>query len=81
MMAYVDNFLLMTTTDNMHDHKHELLATLWQLGFIINYQKSLLEPLTAISFLQHILDSDGADDVPEIHVLGEKVWKLWKDIR
>jgi hypothetical protein len=81
IMVYVDDFLLMAPRGLALQQKTLLVTTLRQLGFIINWSKSMLVPDSKVTFLGHILDSEGPDGVPEIRVTPEKVRKLRKDIR
>ena len=80
-MAYVDDFLIMGSQDQIAEHKKQLLGSLRQLGFLINWDKSQIDPDSKIVFLGHVLDSKGTNGVPEIRVMAEKVRKLRKDIR
>lgn len=81
MMAYVDDFMLMAGRDLIDAQKKILLDMLRDLGFLINWRKSMIDPDSTVTFLGHVLDSMGSEGVPEIRVTMEKVRVLRKDIR
>ena len=55
--------------------------TLYQLGFVINWNQSCIDPQTSVTYIRHILSSHGPEWVPEIRVIKVTVRKLWEDIR
>lgn len=72
--------MIIATKSCITDHKDFVLQTIEDLGFVINYKKSELEPVTCIEFIGHLLDSCGPSGEPWIYATKTKLSKLKKDI-
>ncbi|XP_053378396.1 uncharacterized protein LOC128548064 [Mercenaria mercenaria] len=79
VVVYVDDFILLAPERLIEEHKTILILTLQGLGFIINYEKSSLEPSLVKVYLGHVVDNTG--DNPVIRVTKERIRKLRRLIR
>ena len=78
MIIYIDDILIMATTPTVaRDHTAGLIFLLENLGFIINYPKSLLTPTQEIQFLGFIINTPKM----EIRLPGEKIKQIRQDTR
>ena len=59
VMGYIDDCLILgDTREECLYNTERLIELLQKLGFVINFEKSVLEPTNRIEFLGHILDSE-----------------------
>ena len=79
VVVYVDDFILVANETQIYNHKHILLQTLQDLGWVINYEKSSLEPTQVKKYLGHIIDCSGEKCI--IRITKERIRKLKRDIR
>jgi hypothetical protein len=63
------------------DHRDFVIETFEDLGFIINYEKSILVPHTQLEFIGHLFDSCSPEGQPWIYATSAKIKKLKKDIK
>ena len=76
--VFVDDILLMSTENEVENHKQLLLEELESLGFIINLEKSVLVPSKIQTFIGYKIHSEGK---PYISIPSDRVYKLRKDIK
>lgn len=81
IVAFVDDFLLMTDLKSSTDHCDLLIHTLSDLGWSINFEKSSLTPKTNVIYLGHKITSNGPSGYPEIAITSERIRKLKRSIR
>ena len=78
MIIYIDDILILSETESLsREQTGGLVFLLENLGFIINYPKSILEPSMKIEFLGFIVDST----TMEIKLSGEKIKKIRMETR
>jgi len=80
VVLYVDDCLVIAPLSCITDHKDFVIQTFEDLGFVINYEKSVLDPSTKIEFIGHLISSEGQDGEPWIFATSAKLRKLRKDI-
>lgn len=56
IIKYIDDSLLLESS--VQDHVSETLALVESLGFVVNYEKSVLAPSTKITLLGNVIDSE-----------------------
>ena len=66
LVLYVDDFVLFAPRDAIFEHKQLLLTTLEQLGWIVNFEKSSLEPTLVKEFIGYLIDNTGVKSVIKI---------------
>lgn len=81
VVLYVDDCLIIARQSCIVDHRDFVLQTLQELGLVINFDKSQLEPSTRIEFLGYIIDTCSHTDGPWLYITARKIHKLKKDIR
>lgn len=81
VVLYVDDCLIVAPKSCITDHRDFVLDTFQELGFVINFEKSQLEPVTKLEFLGYIIDSNGPGGKPWVYISGAKLHKLKKDIK
>ena len=81
VVIYVYDILLMSEETCVTDHCDFVIHTLSDLGFIINWEKSDIEPEHSKVFIGFVIDSIGDRKCPWIRIPLKKVQKLKKDIR
>ena len=81
VVLYVDDCLIIAPYALITDHRDFVLQTFEELGFIINYAKSVLEPSTSLEFIGHLLDSLGPGDQPWIYATASKLTQIKKVIK
>ena len=79
LVLYVDDALLLGSSECIQAHKELMIDTLQSLGWRINWGKSVLVPSTCISYLGYIIDTAGKD-CPVIKVKKERTKELRKSI-
>ncbi len=77
---FVDDFCLMAKPCLMTDHKEFMLTSLEDLGWLVNFEKSVLIPKDNCVFVGFRVYSRGPNG-PYIKVLPEKLHKLKRSIR
>ena len=78
MIIYIDDIPILSETESLsREQTAGLVFLLENLGFIINYPKSILEPSKKIKFLGFIVDST----TMEIKLPGEKIKKIRMETR
>jgi len=76
MVVYIDDILIMAESEaQARGHVQTLIYLLENLGYIINYEKSVLNPTKQLEFLGFILDSDSA----ELRLPADKSKKIRQD--
>ena len=76
MVVYIDDILVMAESEaQLKDHVRCLVYLLENLGYIINYKKSVLTPTKQLEFLGFILDWD----LTELRLPTDKVKKIRLD--
>ena len=78
IVLYVDDFILFVPRDAIHTHKLKLLSTLEQLGWVVNFEKSSLEPSLKKEFIGYSIDNNGEKSI--IRIRQQCITKLRKDI-
>lgn len=73
--------LLMSDRRNFTDHCDQVISTLQDLGWSINYEKSDIRPKTSTIYLGHKISSCGKSGLPEIAVSSVRIRKLKRTIR
>lgn len=81
VVAFVDDFLLMSKGSTFTDHCDLLIQTLEDLGWNINLEKSSIMPKTSIVYLGHKVTSEGLSGFPEIAITSERIRKLKRALR
>ena len=76
--AYVDDFILAAQKESIQSHKTLLLDTLRKLGWVINMQKSSLDPSMTKTFIGYKITTG---DTPTLMVPNERLHKLRKDLK
>ena len=78
LIIYIDDILIMAPSPIVaREHTAGLIFLLENLGFIINYPKSLLTPTQEIQFLGFVISSN----TMEIRLPGEKIKQIRQDTR
>ena len=80
IILYVDDCLIIAQRASITDHGDFVLQTFEDLGFVINYDKSILTPVTCIEFIGYVIDSLGPDGKPWVSITQARIRKLKKDI-
>lgn len=76
--AYVDDFILAAQKELIQSHKSVLLDTLQKLGWVINEQKSSLDPSMTKTFIGYKITTG---KTPVLKVPNERLHKLRKDLK
>ena len=77
---YVDDFILCAQPEKIVDHRDQLINTLQELGWILNMEKSVLEPTNVMTYIGfEIVTSSGM--WPTLWVATARVQKLRATIR
>ena len=63
-MLYVDDCLIIGARPVIIDHRDFVLHTFQEFGFVINFDKSILEPASRIDFIGYIIDTTGPNGQP-----------------
>ena len=78
LIIYIDDILVMAESETLlRDHVAGIIYLLENLGFVINFPKSLLEPTKVIDFLGFLLDSTSM----ELKLPGDKIKDLRREAR
>ena len=77
-MLYVDDFVLFAPRDAIFYHKEILLSTLKKLGWLVNFEKSSLEPSLIKEFIGYVIDNTGEKTV--IRIPRKRITKVREDI-
>ncbi len=81
VVAFVDDFLLISTAESAENDKQIVLDTLCELGFVINYEKSSLVPCTTKEYIGYVFSTANNDDQVWIRIPQARIRKLRHDIR
>lgn len=76
---FVDDFLLADSASKITDSADQLLSTLSDLGFTINFEKSSLSPSSNILYLGYLISCNG--NSVYVHVQKSRVVKLKRSLR
>jgi hypothetical protein len=76
--SYVDDFCLCAQQQLIHDHKRLLIGTLEWLGWVINEEKSSLQPENSKLYIGYKITTG---EKPMLHVPNERIYKLRKDLK
>ena len=60
----------------IEDHKDQLIHTLEELGWVINYEKSVITPTTSITYIGFDVDTVTSQQCPTLWVTKARVVKL-----
>lgn len=77
IVAYVDDFILMSTPALMNEQKMLLLQTLENLGWIINLEKSSLNPETSKEYIGYKITTEGQ---PLLKIPNTRIRKLKRSL-
>lgn len=77
---YVDDTLVPADKKLITDHTDFAVATFGDLGFMINYPKSKLDPASCIEYVGYIYKSDGPGGVTWVYISAKKLSKLRRDV-
>ena len=72
----MDDFLLMSRGSTFTDHCDQVLWTLEELGWSINFEKSLIMPKSKVTYLGYKVTSQGQSGYPEVAVTSNRIRKL-----
>ena len=78
VVVYVDDFILLSPQHLIQKQTELFLASLEQLGWSVNYEKSSLEPALIKIFIGYVIDNTGETTV--IKVNQERIRKLKKEV-
>ena len=78
VIVYVDDFIVLGAKLEISNHTEFLLSTLAELGWTVNFEKSLLEPSQVKPFIGYIIDN--TDEQTLIKIAKDRIGKLKKDI-
>ena len=78
LVLYVDDFILFAQKDAIVNHREQLLTTLKELGWLVNFEKSSLEPEQLKEFIGYLIDNTG--EKPIIKIPRNRITRLRKDI-
>ena len=78
VVVYVDDFILLSPQHLIQKQTELFLATLEQLGWSVNYEKSSLEPALIKIFIGYVIDNTG--ETTAIKVTQERTRKLKKEV-
>ena len=67
-LVYVDDILLMAPPSEIENHRQLLLDTLTRLGWLINWEKSSLQPAPCKEFIGYVVVTESEDGYPMIKV-------------
>lgn len=81
LCVYVDDFCLSAPKALITDHSDLLVHTLSDLGFHINYEKSILTPSARLDYIGYTIQLDNEDGFPFISAQKQRVVKIRHDIR
>ena len=78
LVLYVDDFILFAQKDAIVNHREQLLTTLKELGWLVNFEKSSLEPEQLKEFIGYLIDNTGEKTI--IKIPRNRITRLQKDI-
>jgi ribonuclease HI len=78
--VWVDDFILLASTEEIQAHKQLLVKTLGSLGWTINLEKSRLVPKQEASYIGYVI-STAITEYPMIRIPKLRIRKLRRDIR
>ena len=78
LVLYVDDFILFAQKDAIVNHREQLLTTLKELGWLVNFEKSSLEPEQLKEFIGYLIDNTGEKTI--IKIPRNRITRLRKDI-
>ena len=81
VVVYVDDFILMAEPRLFTDHLDTVLHTLADLGWLVNMEKSHLNPSHSKQYLGYNVTSSGNSGYPEIAIVRDRVRKLKSSIK
>lgn len=81
VVAFVDDFLVMSKPEHATRDKQFVLETLQNLGFTVNFEKSCLQPSCDQDYIGYTLKTDNSDGKVWLHVPTARIRKLRHDIR
>ena len=79
LVLYVDDFILFAKLEDIQEHKTSLLSLFKELGWMVNFKKSNLEPSLQCEFIGYLVDNSG--EQPIIKIPQRRITKLKKDIK
>ena len=78
VIVYVDDFIVLGAKLEISSHTELLLSTLAELGWTVNFERSLVEPSQVKPFIGYIIDNTDKQTV--IRIAKDRIRKLKKDI-
>ena len=79
VVLYVDDFILFASREDISRHKHLFLDTLQELGWVVNFEKSDLDPSQGKEYIGYFINTAG--DKVLITIPQRRVSILRRDIR
>ena len=79
--VFVDGGLVTASSSEITDQTDLVIHTFEDLGFSINYNKSMLQPSNTVEWLGYIINTTGPDQTPWITIPPGRIQKLRHDIR
>lgn len=77
---FVDDGLLRAKPDIIASHKELLLDTCHDLGLVINWDKSVLDPSNSITYIGYVISTNSRNGIPWIKIPSNRINKLKRDI-
>ena len=81
LVVYVDDILLMAPPSEIENHRQLLLDMLTRLGWLINWEKSSLQPAPRKEFIGYVVVTESEDGYPMIKVPANRIRRLRHDIK
>ena len=81
IVAFVDDFLLMSSPESILSDRQIVLDTFAELGLLLNFEKSSLEPAHSKEYIGYVIKTVNDDGKVWIHVPQARIRKLRHDIR
>lgn len=80
VVAYVDDFCVVDSPDNIVATRAYILSELKSLGFFVNYEKSSLEPETRKKYIGYIIDTGKSNNSVWLEIPNSRIRKVKHDI-
>lgn len=81
VVAFVDDFILMSSADSINKDCALLIDTFQKLGLTINYEKSSLEPGVKKEYIGYVLETLNDDGKVWVHVPSSRIRKVRRSIK
>ena len=80
LVAYVDDFCIIDSPENIESARDTVIDTLQRLGFYINFEKSSLQPDTRKQYIGYIIDTSKSDNSVWIEIPPQRIRTVKHDI-